>query len=308
MSKVKKEIVDEIYRLPRRNFPRRKTKMVGIDNLWQMDLSDLQKLSKYNKGYRYLLCIIDTFSRFAFVEAIKTKTGKEITFVFKNLLERTKRKPQLIHVDEGTEFYNKDFLGYLKRNGIHMYSTTTIMKASIVERFQRTFKTLMWKSFAYNGSYNYINNLQTLVDKYNNSPHRSLGFLRPRQVNKKNEKKLLDTVFKQTKIFKIGKFKLNDMVRIVDRRNIFGKGYEANYSTAIFYISKIQKTFPVSYKITDKNTGQTLDKIFYEPELLKTKYPDTYLVEKVLKRKGQKLYVKFLGFDKPEWVNSSDVV
>lgn len=308
MSKVKKEIVDEIYRLPRRNFLRRKTKMVGIDNMWQMDLSDLQKLSKYNKGYRYLLCIIDTFSRFAFVEPIKTKTGKEITAVFEKLIERTKRKPKLIHVDRGTEFFNSTFLNFLKRNDIHMYSTTTIMKASIVERFQRTFKTLMWKYFAYNGSYNYVKILQTLVDKYNNSPHRSLGFLKPTQVNKRNEKKLLDTVFKQPKIFKAGKFKLNDMVRIVDRRHIFEKGYEANYSTAIFYISKIQKTFPISYKITDKNTGQTLDKIFYEPELQKTKYPDTYLVEKILRKKGQKSYVKFLGFDKPEWVDTSDVI
>lgn len=189
-----------------------------------------------------------------------------------------------------------------------MYSTTTHMKASLVERFQRTFKALMWKSFAYNGSYNYVNHLQTLVDKYNNSKHKSLGYLKPNQVNKRNEKKLLATVFKQPKIFKEGKLKLGDFVRIADRRHIFEKGYEANYSTAIFYISKVQKTFPVTYKITDKNTGQTLDKIFYEYELQKTKFPDTYLVERVIKRKGQKSYVKFLGFDKPEWINSTDIM
>lgn len=308
MSKVKREIVDEIYRLPRRIFLRRKTKMTAIDNTWQCDLSDLQKLSKYNKGYRYLFCIIDTFSRFAFVEPLKTKTGKEITSVFSKLLERTKRKPQLLHCDQGTEFYNRDFKSFLKKNNIHLYSTTTVMKASIVERFQRTFKTIMWKFFAYNGSYNYIDHLQDLVKLYNNKPHRSLGFLAPNKVNKRNEKKLLDTVLKQNKIFKPGKFKLNDYVRIADRGNIFSKGYEANYSTAIFYISKVQKTFPVTYKLTDKYTGKTLDKIFYEAELQKTKHPDKFLVERIIKKKGDKAYVKFLGFNQPEWINISDIV
>lgn len=307
MSRVKREITDEIYRGARRTFPRRATKMIAIDNLWQMDLSILDSLSKYNKGYKYLFCIIDTFSRYAFVEPLKTKTGKEITTVFRNLLKRTKRKPQLIQSDSGTEFYNKEFKSFLAKNDIHLYSTTTIMKASIVERFQRTFKTMMWKMMAYNGSYNYIDHLQKLVDTYNDKPHRSLGFLKPSSISKKNEKHLLETVFKKPKIFKPGKFKLNDMVRIVDRRGLFDKGYYANFSTAIFYISKVLTSHPPSYKVTDKYTGQELDTLFYEPELQKTKYPDTFLIEKVIKKSGQRAYVKFLGFDKPEWVNIRDI-
>lgn len=307
MSKTKRGIVDEIYKVPRRSFPRRKTKMVAIDNLWQIDLSILDMLSKHNKGFKYLFCIIDTFSRYAFVEPLKTKTGKEITAVFSKLLKRIKRKPQLIQCDSGTEFYNKTFESFLSKNNIHLYSTTTLMKASIVERFQRTFKTMMWKMMAYNGSYNYIDHLQKLVNDYNNKPHRSLGYMKPSAVNKRNEKRLLETVFKQNKIFRPGKFKLNDMVRIVDRRGVFDKGYFANYSTAIFFISKVLKSHPPSYKISDKSSGKELDTLFYEPELQKTKFPDTYLVEKVLKKKGDKLYVKFLGFDKPEWIDKRDI-
>lgn len=305
---VKNQIIDEIYKQPRKNFPRRKTKMVKIDNLWQIDLSDMQKLEKHNKGYRYLFCVIDTFSRFAFVEGLKTKTGAEITKVFKNIIERSKRQPELLHCDEGTEFWNSTFKRFLKEKNIHMYATTTITKASIVERFQLTFKRIMWKFFAYNSSWNYIDHLQKLVNQYNNTPHRSLGYMKPSAVNKRNEKRLLQTVFKHPKIFKLGKFKVNDYVRIADRRKIFDKSYEANYSTAIFYVSKVQKTNPVTYKITDKYTGETLDRAYYEYELLKTNFPDTFLVEKVLKEKGNKAYVKFLRFTKPEWINKSEIL
>lgn len=306
MSKAKQGLVNEIYRGIRKNFPRRKTKMVGIDNQWQADLSILNSLSKYNRGFKYLFCIIDIFSRFAFVEPLKTKTGKEITSVFSKLLKRTKRKPQLLQCDKGTEFYNKEFKAFLVRNNIHLFSTTTITKGSIIERFQRTFKQAMWKLMAVNGSYNYIDHLKKLVDDYNNTRHRSLGFLKPNAVNKRNEKHLLKTVFNQPKIYKPGKYKLNDFVRIADRGSLFDKGYEANFSTAVFYISKVLKTSPPSYKITDKFTGEELETLFYEPELQKTKFPDTFLIQKVIKKKGNKAYVKFLGFEKPEWISVND--
>lgn len=284
MTRVKRAIVDEIYRGTRKRFPSRKTKMVRIDNLWQMDLSILDSLSKYNRGYKYLFCIIDTFSRYAFVLPLKTKTGKEITSVFSRLLRQTKRKPQLIHCDLGTEFYNKTFRDFLARKNIHLYSTTTSTKAAIVERFQRTFKTALFTLMAYNGSYNYIDHLQKLVSNYNNKWHRSLGFLKPSAVNKQNEKHLLETVFKEPKIYKPGKCHLHDLVRIADPDGLFDKGYQANFSTAIFYISKVLKTNPPTYRIIDRTSGEELVTLFYEPQLERPNMVTHSLLKGCLKR------------------------
>lgn len=101
---------------------------------------------------------------------------------------------------------------------------------------------------------------------------------------------------------------MNDYVRIADPRKVFDKGYEPSYSTAIYYVSKVQNTEPPTYKVTNLHTKQELDKGFYEQELQRTKYPNDFLIQKILKRRGDKLYVKWLGFDRPQWINKSDIV
>lgn len=134
MSKTKRAIIDELYKTPRINFKRRRTKILGIDELWQIDLADVQAISKQNEGFRYLFCIIDCFSKFAFVIPIKTKTAKEVTSSFEKLLEQSKRKPKLICSDFGKEFHNTNFQALLKKKDIRLYSTHSIKKAAIVER------------------------------------------------------------------------------------------------------------------------------------------------------------------------------
>lgn len=133
--------------------------------------------------------------------------------------------------------------------------------------------------------------------------------MKPASVNsKKKEEYLLKTVYNKPKVFLGGKYKVGDLVRIADPRGIFEKSFHANFSSAIFKIVKVQITDPVTYKVQHTTTNEILDKAFYEPELVKVKHGEVYLISKVLKRKKNKLFVNFLGFKKNVWIDVKDLV
>ena len=108
-------------------------------------LADMQLISKYNKGIRYLLCAIDLFTKYAFVVPLKNKKGTTIVNAFQSILNRSKRKPNKIWVDQGSEFYNNNFKKWLKDNDISMYSTYNEGKSVAAERFVRTLKNKIYK-------------------------------------------------------------------------------------------------------------------------------------------------------------------
>jgi hypothetical protein len=166
----------------------------------------------------------------------------------------------------------------------------------------------MWKRFSFQGSHEWLSILPTLIHEYNNTAHRTIK-MKPIDVNSSNEKKLLRTVYSKLKIFKKGKFKVGDHVRITKYKNIFEKGYEPNWSSEIFKIYKVQITNPVTYLLEDYQ-GEKISGGFYEFELQKVNDPDAYLVEKILKRKGNQLYVKWLGFDTAynSWINKNSLL
>lgn len=131
----------------------------------------------------------------------------------------------------------------------------------------------------------------------------------PIEVNKKNETMLLNTVYNHIKIFPPSKYRVGDYVRISKYKNVFEKGYTPNYTTEIFRIKSIQVTNPVTYLLEDY-AGNPIKGGFYKEELKRTRYPNTYLVEKVLKTKGDKAYVKWLGFSNNHnsWINKNDLL
>ena len=108
------------------------------------DLADMQSLSKYNKGNKYLLCAIDLFSKYAWVVPIKDKKGVSIVNAFQKIISEG-RKPNKIWVDQGSEFYNNSFKDFLKINNIEMYSTYNEGKSVAAERFIRTLKDKVFK-------------------------------------------------------------------------------------------------------------------------------------------------------------------
>lgn len=304
----KETLINEIHRQARKNYERRKFIQKGILDTWQIDLVEMIPYSVYNKGFKYMLTVIDVFSKYAFALPIKTKTGLEICKAFRHIVKLNKNKtPKNVQSDQGREFFNSHFNHLMTELNINHYHTFSNMKASIVERFNRTLKNKMWKIFSLQGSYKWIHILSNLVKKYNSSYHRTIK-MSPLEVNKRNEKKLLDTVYNHIKIFKKGKLKINDFVRISKHKNVFDKSYTPNFSTEIFVINKIQLTNPITYQIKDLN-GNIIKGGFYEEELLKSNAPHTYLIEKVLKQKGNKVFVKWLGFDKQfnSWIKKSDI-
>ena len=139
------------------------------DNIWGFDLDDMQLLNKYNKGIRYLLCIIDLFSKYAWVVPLKDKNGVSIVNAFQSILDSSKRKPNKIWVDQGSEFYNNAFKKWSKENDISMYSTYNEGKSVVAERFIRTLKNKIYKHMTAISKNVYFDVLDDIVDEYNNT-------------------------------------------------------------------------------------------------------------------------------------------
>ena len=123
----------------------------------------MKSLSKYNKGIKYLLCVIDLFSKYAWVIPIKDKKGTSIVNAFKKIISEGQRKPNKIWVDQGSEFYNNTFKDFLKINKIEMYSTYNEGKSVVAERFIRTLKNKIFKHMTANSKNVYFDVLDDII-------------------------------------------------------------------------------------------------------------------------------------------------
>ena len=139
----------------------------------------MQKLSKWNPGYKYLLIVLDLFSKYGWIVPLKTKTGLEVSKAFESIFK--KNKPKMLWVDKGKEYYNKNVLDLLAKDNITIYSTENEEKSSVCERWNRTIKDKMYKRFTIQNNTVYVDILPKILTSYNNSRHRSIG-MTPVQV------------------------------------------------------------------------------------------------------------------------------
>ena len=139
------QLDNELHKPIIRKFEKRKIYSTFKDNIWGVDLADMQLLSKYIKGIRFLLCVIDIFSKYAWVVLLKDKKGISIVKAFQSILKQSNRKPNKIWVDKGSEFYNAYFKKWLRDNDIVMYSTHNEGKSVVAERFIRMLKGKIYK-------------------------------------------------------------------------------------------------------------------------------------------------------------------
>lgn len=283
----------------RKKFETRRVFVSDIDKQFQADLVEMQQFEKENKGFKYLLTVIDCFSKYAWAVPIKNKTADETIKAFEVIFKE--RKPAKLQTDKGKEFINKKFQDVLKLNNIHWFSTNSDLKASIVERFNRTLKTKMWRLFTEIGNNKWIDVIDDLVYNYNNSYHSSIKMTPIQGSMTKNKDRVYHNLYGKSKqIILRTKFKEGDKIRISKWKGTFAKGYLPNYKKELFTISKVLNTVPVTYKVQDLN-GEQVEGMFYEPELVKfDKQDEDFEVEKILDtriRNGKKEHlIKWLSY------------
>ena len=200
----------------------------------------MQLISRFNKKFRFLLCVIDIFSKFAWVVPLKDKKGVTFSIVdiFQKILKESNRKPKKIWLEKGSEFYKSCFKKWLKDDDIEMYSIHNEGKSIVAERFIRTLKTKIYKYMTSVSKNVYINKLDDIVSKYNNRYHRTIQ-MKPVDVK---DDTYID--FKKEVNNKDLKFKVGDHVRISKYKNTFPKGYTPNWSEEVFVVKKVRNTVP----------------------------------------------------------------
>jgi len=321
---IDKELVKEwassqdtytLFKPVRRKFRRNVYLVTNINDLWESDLVDLQKLQKENDGIKFLLTTIDVFSKKAYVEPLKDKTSRSVIRAFENIFDGSKEKPINLRTDKGKEFIAKDVQEFFKDNGVNHYTVKNPdVKAAVVERFNRTLKTRMWRYLFHLNTYKYIDILQDLVDAYNNSYHTTIKMC-PNEVDETNILQVYHNTYdkrvqKKTK----PKFKKGDFVRLAREKGVFEKGYEYTFTEEIFKVTKvIQHDVPV-YEIKDLN-DEIIDGHFYEAELQKVIFnPNAeFKIDKIIQCKGKgiskKLLVSWKGYPPAfnSWILAKDL-
>ena len=296
-------LAEELHKPVRKKFEKRRVLVNGIDKIWAADLVDMQAISKFNRGIKYLLAVIDVFSKYGWLVPLKDKTGKSVASALKTIFKE--RRPEKMWVDKGKEFYNKDV-----KELIELYSTENEEKSSVVERWIRTMKERMWKYFTDNNTNHYVDVLPDLVKGYNNTRHSSIKMTPVEASKKKNELTVWRTFYPDHLEIRDIKpeFSVGDKVRISKKKKTFEKGYTTRWTEEIFTIVEVKRTSPVTYKIADLN-GEEIKGSFYEPELQKTSQ-QLFRIEKVIKRGKKKSLVKWKGYsdDFNSWVDNKDIV
>ena len=257
-------LADELHKPIIRKFDKRKVYSQFKDNIWGVDLADMQSLSRKKKGIKYLLCAIDLYSKYAFVIPLKDKKEISIANAFNKITKQSNRKPNKIWVDQGGEFYNNVFEKWLSDNDINMYSTYHEGKSVVAERFIRTLKNKLYKHMTATGKNVYYDVLDDVVNKYNNTKHSTIKM---KPIDVKNNKRVYIDEHNE----KDSKFKVGDRVRISRYKNIFAKGYAPNWSSEMFIVNKINHTVPYTYNLKDLNDEEIIGS-FYDKELQKTKF------------------------------------
>ena len=245
-----KIFINEIYlKPPKKNYPTNKTDVYHIDDIWSLDILDLKDYGpENNKNYRYVLVVIDNFSKFGWTIPLKNKNAHTIKDSFENIIISSKRSLNLLEGDRDRGFYNNIFQDFLDKNNIKLYSRNTSYGAVFAERFNRTIRDLLKRPVFEKGDGKRIDILPTITKQYNNRMHSSTK-LSPKGASlKKNEgfvyKNLLD---KRNKIKP--KFQLNDFVGVADLKKTFSKGDTTNWSYKLYKITEIINDTIPSYRL-----------------------------------------------------------
>jgi hypothetical protein len=272
----KQRLADELHKPYRKPPMLLKVKVFGKDEIWSCDLVEMpiENLGRGGK-YKYILTVIDLYTRYAWAIPLRDKTGNTVKEAFRKIFKDSGRNPKKLWCDRGKEFYNGVMKNFLKGNSIEIYSTNNDGKTVVVERLNRSLKQIMWKRFTVQGNQKWVGILTELVNQYNNKVHRMIKTTPT--IASENPDKIKDLINEnnyenENKMKKTRrKFSVGNRVRIYKYQYIFTKGFVSKWSDEIFKISEVLSTVPVTYRIRALD-GEEIEGTFYENELQKTEF------------------------------------
>jgi hypothetical protein len=297
-------------------YPRRPTIVSGAGEQLQADMLDVRSHSRANGGINFLLTAIDCFSRKGYAYPVKSKGGDQVASALEKILHQNNYR--VLQTDKGKEFYNWRVKELLKRYRVEHFSTDDDkVKASMVERFNRTLREKIHRYLTAKKSHGFLDVLQKFVDSYNETEHSSIG-MAPNDVGDHNQSEVFDELYESKSpvaIRQSGKtpLRVGDTVRIAKARDAFERGYTPNWTKELFKVSAVVADVrPVVYKLVDMS-GEDILGTFYRQEVQKVKDQRVYDVEKVMRtrKKGTKkqYFVKWAGYPDTfnSWVDEVDL-
>lgn len=279
----------------------------------------LTTIKDSNDGYCYLLIVIDVLSKYVWVEPLRDKTSSRVTGAFKNILERAKgRMPLYLQSDRGGEFTGSAFQTLIKKHGIRFrVARNPDIKASIVERLNRTIRERMWRYFPHRNTKRYIDIVREIIHTYNHTIHSGTK-IRPSEVDihnaylgRKNlERRALQQTYNKNYRLKrapgaVIKYFPGDLVRISRTKNTFERGSEKNFSEEIFEIERVSRRQNLYTYILRDLHGEISDGFFYTEEFTlagknRIKADPQFKIESILSTKGRgdkkQVLFKWLGY------------
>lgn len=266
---LNRQNVYTLHKPAKRKFGRNKTVALGKDTDFQADLIDMTRVRKQNRGYAYILSVIDVLSKYGWAVPIKNKTPEEVIKGFEKVF-KSGRKPWRLYTDAGGEFVNKKFRKYLdERDVMHLVARNQETKAAVAERYNRCLKEKLWKYFTQRQTFTYTKILPVIVKQLNERYHRSIK-MSPAEVTEENELAVWQTLYGTLYSDKPPKYRFakGDRVRISIPKEPFKKGYRPNFKKEVFVISARLARRPPVYRINDLQ-GEEIEGVFYEDELVR---------------------------------------
>ena len=280
----------------------------------QGDLVDVRQLSEKNGGIKYILVLIDAFTRKAWAYGLKNKTSKETADAMRKHIEENppSRLFKEIMTDKGKEFLGAPFMTLLEEYNISSQTAAGYNKLAIGERFNKTLQVMIYRYLSNNETERYIDKLQDLVTSYNKRPHRTLRGLTPNFADKPENEVMVRGIIRQ-RIANIPRssktdakaLKVGDIVRIkklTPKISTEGRGYMPQFHRAYYIIDEVDLRMPrVMYKISDFNNNEPIIGAFYRNELSKIS-GDVWKIDKIVKTRGKAPNREYLV----KWANFSD--
>lgn len=315
---LSKQNVYTLHRPARKNFLRNKIIVSYIDEQWECDLVDMRYYSRQNRGFNYILNIIDCFSKYLFSIPIKTKKSTEIIKEFKKIFKD--RKPIKLRSDKGGEFDNILFRKFCDQNNVRYFTTqNSSIKCAIVERVNRTLKNRIFRYMTHKGTKKYFDVLPQILSAYNNSVHRTTK-MPPSEISIEDEPIVFQTMYNVPNLITKNslkvkpKLKVNDTVRQKYEISSLEKSYYPLWTDMVYKINKIYKKLNrPQYGIEIE--GEKLKRRFYPEELQKVNVDEDsdFLIEKIIKYryrdKHREALVKWRGYPAKynQWIRMDQI-